>query len=188
MPDQRSGATLKRNSKGLVFPPHVWLCSKWSRCLLTGWFHQIHMYVNILFWSKYFFSPFWVTLHLVSYSFPQHSTCFPQPRSCLRTQPWDSNGLLRPSGCASEWTLRHLYKFLRLQAWRSAYLPSPGTSNVRKLLWLLKLPLINLVPSASFLGLSLLSVEPVSDFTPKGPEVMNRHQQFHSWERERISI
>ena len=22
----------------------------------------------------------------------------------------------------------------------------------------------------------------------KGPEVMNRHQQFHSWERERISI
>ena len=38
-----------------------------------------------------------------------------------------------------------------------------------------------------FLGSSLLSVGPVSDFTPKGPEVMNQHQQFHSWERGRVS-
>ena len=58
----------------IAIPSTVWLCSKWSHCLLTGWLHQIHVYVHILFWAKYFFSPFWVTLRLVSYSFPQHST------------------------------------------------------------------------------------------------------------------
>ena len=120
-------------------------------------------------------------------AFPNIPPAFPNLEAAPRTQPWDSNVLLRPSACASEWTLRHLYKFLRLQAWRSAHLPAPGTSNIRKLLWLLKLPLINLAPSTSFLGLSLLSVGPVLDFTPKGPEVMNRHKQFHSWEHGRIS-
>ena len=120
-------------------------------------------------------------------AFPNIPPAFPNLEAAPRTQPWDSNVLLRPSACASEWTLRHLYKFLRLQAWRCAHLPTPGTSNIRKFLWLLKLPLINLAPSTSFLGLSLLSVGPVLDFTPKGPEVMNRHQQFHSWEHGRIS-
>lgn len=37
----------------------------------------------------------------------------------------------------------------------------------RKTPWLLKQPLINLAPSTSFLGLSLLFVGPVSDFTPR---------------------
>lgn len=92
---------------------------------------------------------------------------FPNLEGAPRTQPWDSNWVLRPSGHASKWTLRHLYKFLRLQAWRSAHLPAAGISNIRKLLWLLKQPLINLAPSASFLGLSLLFVGPVSDFTPR---------------------
>ena len=86
-------------------------------------------------------------------AFPNILLAFPNLEAAPRTQPWDSNGLLRPSGRASEWTLRHLYKLLRLQAWRSAHLPTPGTSNVRKLLWFLKLPLINPAPSTSFLGL-----------------------------------
>ena len=46
----------------------------------------------------------------------------------------------------------------------------------------------NPAPSTSFLDFSLLSVRWLSYFTPEGPEVMNRHQQFHSWECGRISI
>lgn len=67
-------ATSKGNSKGKVFSPWVWQCSKRSHCLVTGWFPKIHVCSSILFLIWVLLRPLLDEITSCREAFPQPST------------------------------------------------------------------------------------------------------------------